>query len=447
MIFDIEKYSTLPKGWSKVKLSDLADFNAKSWSKKDKPNTIHYIDISSVSTGRVENPTGMLFDEAPSRARRKVSSGDIIISTVRPNLKQFALLDFELENLTASTGFCTITPKKAEYTWLIYSIITTDIFTEHLVRVAQGAAYPAIKPSDIADAYVGLPPEHELMKFNLLVSALWQKQSVNETMNQTLEKIAQRIFKSWFIDFDPVKANKEGVAFDGLSPEIQALFPSEFEESELGMIPKDWTVQSIEKVSHILNGYAFKSGDYVSQDVGTFVLRTKNFTKGLTERYQDDVFLPQSFFESHSKYLSEPFDYHLVMVGASLGNTGMIFPHQLPAFRNQNMWSFRTKSNAIASQYFIKQALDHLIKNSFGLKTGSAREFFRKKDFGEQKVCIPTQDIMRKFSLITNGLVYRISNNHDQIETLIKLRDRLLPKLISGQITVGEAQKELAELI
>ncbi|MFS1877507.1 hypothetical protein [Enterovibrio norvegicus] len=181
----------------------------------------------------------MKFDSAPSRARRKVDKGDIIISTVRPNLKQFALLDFNKDNLTASTGFCTITQKKPEYTWLIYSVVTTDIFTEHLVRVAQGATYPAIKPSDISEAYIGLPPQEELHKLNALIGALWQKQkTINEAMNQTLEKLAQRIFKSWFIDFDPVKANKEGLPFDGLSPEIQALFPSEFEDSELGMIPK-----------------------------------------------------------------------------------------------------------------------------------------------------------------------------------------------------------------
>ncbi|HFQ4859094.1 TPA: restriction endonuclease subunit S [Vibrio vulnificus] len=457
MIFDIEKYSTLPKDWSKVKLSDLADFNAKSWSKKDKPNTIHYIDISSVSTGRVENPTGMLFDEAPSRARRKVSSGDIIISTVRPNLKQFALLDFVLENLTASTGFCTITPKKAEYTWLIYSIITTDIFTEHLVRVAQGAAYPAIKPSDIADAYVGLPPEHELMEFNLLVSALWQKQSVNETMNQTLEKIAQRIFKSWFIDFDPVKANKEGLAFDGLSPEIQALFPSEFEESELGMIPKEWEVKTFEDMlSYTIGGDWGKDVPDDKHTEAVRIIRGTDFPKAMVG---DDSSIPFRYVESKklSKRKLIAGDILIEVSGGSPTQpTGRVIRISdelleqlcLPVEPASFCRIFRPLINVDKYAYLhLRKLYDDGGTWKYQNQSTGISNFQTKFFLSEEKIAEIPDEILNAFNHVVNPLFDKMSVNAFQNSTLSKLRDRLLPKLISGQITVGEAQKELAEVI
>nr|WP_157935013.1 restriction endonuclease subunit S [Vibrio sp. 10N.286.48.B7]PMH78509.1 hypothetical protein BCU58_09040 [Vibrio sp. 10N.286.48.B7] len=437
MIFDIEKYSKIPDGWSKVKLSDLADFNAKSWSKKDKPDTINYIDISSVSTGKVAEPTEMKFDSAPSRARRKVDKGDIIISTVRPNLKQFALLDFNKDNLTASTGFCTITPKKPEYTWLIYSVVTTDIFTEHLVRVAQGATYPAIKPSDISEAYIGLPPQEELHKLNALIGALWQKQTINEAMNQTLEKLAQRIFKSWFIDFDPVKANKEGLPFDGLSPEIQALFPSEFEDSELGMIPKGWEVSNIEKYATNVRKN-IKKGD-IDSDMPYLGLEHINrkclsvYEHGLGESVTSN----KSLFQVNDILLGKLRPYfHKV----GIPNFDGVCSTDILVVRPKESFYFEYALNVI----YQDRLIDHLTRCSSGTRMPRAKW----ADVTDYQLATPLDDsIFKAFSKITSPLYQRLLNNCNEVDTLSKLRDRLLPKLISGQISVGEVAQELAEAV
>jgi type I restriction enzyme, S subunit len=454
MIFDIEKYSKIPDGWSKVKLSDLADFNAKSWSKKDKPDTINYIDISSVSTGKVAEPTEMKFDSAPSRARRKVAKGDIIISTVRPNLKQFALLDFNNDNLTASTGFCTITPKKPEYTWLIYSVVTTDIFTEHLVRVAQGAAYPAIKPSDISEAYIGLPPQEELHKLNALIRALWQKQTINEAMNQTLERLAQRIFKSWFIDFDPVKANKEGLPFDGLSPEIQVLFPSEFEDSELGMIPKGWEVKFFGDEIKFKNGYAFKSKELIEDpESGTHrVFKMGNIFKGGGFKYNGS----KDYFDASSntkvmKHLAKKGDLLMCMTDmkanvALLGHTALM-PVSDRYLVNQRVGHIQPKE--LLSSYFL-----YLLTNSkdfiHDLRSRSnsgVQVNLSTKAIKETRFICPDKNAHNAFNSIITPIFERYFDNEENNRTLESLRDRLLPKLISGQISVGEAAQELAEAV
>jgi len=220
---------------------------------------------------------------------------------------------------------------------------------------------------------------------------------------------------------------------------IHQHFPSEFEHNEqLGWIPNGWAVGKISTFSEILNGYAFKSGDYVED--GTFVLRTKNFKGNEVKKASDDVYLSDDFLSSHEKYLSEPFDYHLVMVGASVGKCAIIYPHHLPALRNQNMWCFRAKGESGVKQPFIKYMLDSVVLKSLGLASGSAREFFRKGDFGNQLVCTGTNEVQHFFDELCSQYFLKMSKNSAQLETLTKLRDTLLPKLISGELQIPDIE-------
>lgn len=298
-----------------------------------------------------------------------------------------------------------------------------------------------------------------------VLSSLARRIELNKQTNQTLEQMAQALFKSWFVDFDPVVDNalatgnsipdelahrvevrKKAHASPDLTPlpeHIRNLFPSEFEQTGEptvgidGWVPKGWLVDSISSFCEILNGFAFKSSDYV--DDGHFVLRTKNFNEGEVSRYSDDVFLSDEFLETHEKYLAKPFDYHLVMVGASVGKCALIYEHQLPALRNQNMWCFRSKDNDRVSQSFVKYMLDDSVKHSIGLASGSAREFFRKGDFGGQLICVGNPSIQSAFNKIVLPYLQRRAAISKENATLTKLRDFLLPKLISGEIQLDSA--------
>lgn len=304
-----------------------------------------------------------------------------------------------------------------------------------------------------------------------------QKIQLNQQINQTLEAMAQALFKSWFVDFEPTKAKIAVLAAGGneedanlaamqaisgkTAAELEQLkaqnlenyqqlytsaqhFPALMQDSELGEIPEGWEVEKLEKHVDILNGFAFKSGDY-EQD-GVFVLRTKNFSNdGVVEQLSDDVYLPEEFLESHSKYLCKPFDHHLVMVGASVGKTGIIYPHLLPALRNQNMWCFRTKDHANTSQVFIKYLIDIIAERSLGIASGSARAFFRKGDFQKQLVCFGSKKIQHHFKLLAFSLLKMQANNTLKNINLMKVRDQLLPKLLSGELSVADLpQAELA---
>lgn len=158
----------IPQGWEVKKLGDLADVNRESISKANAPEQINYVDISSVSTGQIDEIRLLDFADAPSRARRTVKHGDVIYATVRPNRKSFSLIIQPVSNLIVSTGFAVLTAVEVPFTFLYYAV-TTDEFVDYLTNRAQGAAYPAVNAGDFKSADFIIPPEDLLDKFDKVV--------------------------------------------------------------------------------------------------------------------------------------------------------------------------------------------------------------------------------------------------------------------------------------
>lgn len=308
------------------------------------------------------------------------------------------------------------------------------------------SAVPGLNRDNAHAIPVLIPPLKEQQQIARYLSILDDRITLLGETNATLEAIAQALFKSWFVDFDPVHAKAQGRQPEGMDEQTAALFPDRFVESELGMVPLGWEVVELVEISEILNGYAFKSGDYIEDENGVFVLRTTNFSDdGYAKRLGKDVFLPMSFTDTHSKYLCEPFDFHLVMVGASVGKTSTLLPNMLPALRNQNMWCFRPK-NGFPSRFFIHETVKLKTVEALRSTSGSAREFLRKGDFEKSSVKLPTNDILAVFEDTTLAIKQTIAINESQAQTLVDLRDTLLPRLISGQLRLPDVVDHLGEI-
>jgi type I restriction enzyme S subunit len=155
----------VPEGWEQLTLGAIAETNHDTYGAKELPDEINYIDISSVTRGRITSKTLMPAAEAPGRARRKVLDGDIIWSNVRPNLRAHALILEPEENDVLSTGFTVLTAKEIPFTWL-YQFVTTDSFVGYLANHATGAGYPAVRPDDFERATVVTPPKALLTYFH-----------------------------------------------------------------------------------------------------------------------------------------------------------------------------------------------------------------------------------------------------------------------------------------
>ena len=186
--FEDSPLGEIPRGWRVGKLGDVVKINARSIARDYAHAEIQYIDISSVSEGRLEGTTPFTLADAPSRARRLVEHGDTIWSTVRPNRKSYLFIHNPADNLVVSTGFAVLTPCSIPPSYL-YAWTTTDEFVDYLAYNADGSAYPAVLPNRFADALVLLPPAQLLQRYEQQVGPIRNLISQNELGSRTLASI------------------------------------------------------------------------------------------------------------------------------------------------------------------------------------------------------------------------------------------------------------------
>lgn len=237
------------KGWEYKKLGEVCcpkskiQRATKCFGGSDE---ILYIDISSIdnSVQEVNNITSFTMSNAPSRAQQKVEYGDIIVSTVRPNLKNVAFIKQHDSNLVASSGFCVLrTTDDIERNYL-FRYITSDIFTQHLMKLTTGANYPAVRDLDVRDSTIPPPPKSTQLA---IVSEL---DKINELI---------RLKKEQLKDFDNL---------------AQSLFYEMFGDPVEN--EKGWEVKKLIEVSSLINGRAYKQNELLSE--GKYkVLRVGNF--------------------------------------------------------------------------------------------------------------------------------------------------------------------------
>ena len=167
-----------------------------------------------------------------------------------PNQKHFGLVKETPHNFLASTGFAVIRGKDDKaITDFIYWFLVQEHIVDHLQAIAEQStsAYPSIKPNDIQRLELDLPPLPEQRAIAHILGTLDDKIELNRRMNETLEGMARALFKSWFVDFEPVRAKMEGrwrrgASLPGMPAELYDLFPDGMVDSELGEIPEGWGV-------------------------------------------------------------------------------------------------------------------------------------------------------------------------------------------------------------
>jgi type I restriction enzyme S subunit len=145
-----------PEAWRSSTLASFASLNPESWTKKNPPHKIRYVDLSNTKQGTIEGAARMSWSEAPSRAQRILRPGDTIVGTVRPGNRSFALIG--VEGMTGSTGFAVLRPLEKAFRDFIFLAATSPENIERLTHLADGAAYPAVRPDVVLASPVTVPP-------------------------------------------------------------------------------------------------------------------------------------------------------------------------------------------------------------------------------------------------------------------------------------------------
>jgi type I restriction enzyme S subunit len=178
----------LPQGWRVVELKELASVNPSSISRRAKPESILYVDIRSVSTNRINEVTPYASADAPGRARRRVTHGDVIWSSVRPANRAYCLIYDPPENLIVSTGFAVIRPHAATPFTFLFFAVTSNPFVDQMTTVAKGAAYPATSFDDFEKAKLLVPSDGLLKSFHEKAEPMFRQKHL---LQQQIERLTQ----------------------------------------------------------------------------------------------------------------------------------------------------------------------------------------------------------------------------------------------------------------
>jgi type I restriction enzyme S subunit len=355
-----------------------------------------------------------------------------------------------LMSCIATVGKCGITTQPSFTNQQINAVIPNSLiepkFMYYLFRNlgaemarfgSGGTVYLNISKSLFESMEVSIPTSIEIQAaISNILEVLDSKIENNNALSKTLGDIAQTIFKSWFIDFDPVKAKMNGEKLVGMDDETAALFPDSFEESELGLIPKGWKSGSLGDLFELQGGFAFKSSSWT--DTGVPVIKIGSVKPGFID-------FGQVSYVSEEFANEIPGDYRLtagsLVVGLTgyVGEVGLARTHFPVPLINQRVAKFKSKSGDWKLPFIYCVTRNPKFKATVEeLATGTAQQNVSNAQILSIPIIKPTKEVLTYFEDMLKSYFEQIINLADENETLKGLRDSLLPRLISGELQIPE---------
>jgi type I restriction enzyme S subunit len=312
--------------------------------------------------------------------------------------------------------------------WAYYALLTYDIN-----GMDSGSAIPSTSRESFHRLSVQVPPLAEQRAIAHILRTLDDKIDLNRRMNAILEEMARALFKSWFVDFDPVRAKAEE-RDTGLPREIADLFPDSFEESGLGEIPRGWSVVSLPEAIEV---------NPTRSLAGVKIAPYLDMASMPTCGHRPDRWIERTV-GSGMKFING--DTLLARITPCLENGKTAFVDFLE--NAQVGWGsteyivMRPKPPLPPSfAYYLARTEDlrtFAIQNMTG---SSGRQRVPAECLKQFLLVVPSEPVARRFGEVVQGFMDRIRTNGEQCQTLAALRDTLLPKLISGELRVPDAER------
>ncbi len=367
--------------------------------------------LSLIGTGRAEDATS---------TKTRFRKGDILFGKLRPYFRKVIRAPFDG---ICSTDIWVIRPRVGIDASFLFYLMASDLFLEPVVRASEGTKMPRAKWDYAESLVLLLPPLPEQRAIARILGTLDDKIEANRRMNETLEAIARALFKSWFVDFDPVRAKAEGREPAGMDAETAALFPDSFEETELGEVPKGWSVTGIYDVAEVIYGAPFSSKRFNDKGNGLPLLRIRDLA---TQE-------PQIFTtENH------PRGTKVKQGDVIVGMDGEFKVHLWSgpiSWLNQRVCMFVPKEGV--PSFFVMLSLEEPLAFFERSKVGTTVIHLGKSDIDSFKIIIPNREVLRVFSVLVDPICKKIILNSNESRILATIRDALLLKLLNGDLHAG----------
>lgn len=404
------------------------------------PTQFPYIRLVDISNGRIQK-NGLLYLRPETRAHIKryvVNAGDVCLAIVGHTIGMVFYVDHDFDdaNLTENAARLTSFKESVNPRYVYYYLISS--IGQNAIQARKvGSAQGKLPLYNIKSFPVFLPSRDVQDEVVRTLNALDDRITLLRETNKTLESIAQAIFKSWFVDFDPVRAKMEGRQPEGMDEDTAALFPDSFEESELGLVPRGWQIRKFLETVDVIGGGTPKTSnpDYWNGGIPWFSV--------VDAPELSDVWVVRTEKKISEKGLNES-STKLLPVGTTIisarGTVGKLALTGREMAMNQSCYGLRGKYDDVFFTYFsTKRLVDSLRQHSHG----SVFDTITKDTLSRVKVVLPAIACLEKFEQAVDLVMKQMLAQSERGYCISQIRDTLLPRLISGQLRLPEAQEQI----
>ena len=436
-------------GWTPMRLGDLVEikhgwpFKSELYDEKREGRPI------IVSVGNFRYTGGFRFEETSIKEYRgtypkeyELAGGDILlIMTCQTAGGEILGIPAKVPNdanvylHNQRLGKVVVRDTSRVDSGFLYQLFRSSEFNKELVISASGTKILHTAPSRIEAFQFDLPPLSEQRVIAHILGTLDDKIELNRRMNETLEAMARALFKSWFVDFDPVRAKAER-RDSGLPKHIADLFPDSFEDSDLGEIPKRWKAQRFADTVDIIGGGTPKTSvaEYWGGDIPWFSVVDAPNNSDVWATDTAKKITSEGVQNSSTRILSTG-----TTIISARGTVGRIALVAVPMAMNQSCYGLRGKAGArgFYTYYATRELVIRLQQHAHG----SVFDTITQETLTGVSLVSPPGSLIEAFEMRIGPALERIRANLLTSQTLAALRDALLPKLISGELQIDRKQK------
>ncbi|MGR5351895.1 restriction endonuclease subunit S [Vibrio sp. DNB22_19_2] len=365
-----------------------------------------------------------------------VTRGDCFLVSEGATLGHCMYWDEDYPIVLGQRIFCLRVNPEILYNRYLYAYMNTLAFQSEIVGRATGSSVSGLRQTEVLKLNIKVPPMAAQKFIGDTLYNLNKKAEVNNHTNQTLEEMAQTIFKSWFVDFDPVKAKMNGEQPEGMDAATASLFPEKLVESELGLIPEGWEVSTLSSLIKLTGGGTPKRSEetYWNGDIPWFSVRDVPSGSNVFVVDTDEKITELGLNKSSTKLL--PKGTTIITARGTVGKLALVGTDMC---MNQSCYGIRGKEVGDFYNYFnLNEAVSTLQRNTHG----AVFDTITTKTFDTYSMAFSGAELANKFDSLVAPLLQKIEANVRQNIELAMLRDTLLPKLLSGEIELETAKEQ-----
>ena len=415
--------------WNWIRLGDCCEKIGSGATPKGGKDA--YLEVGPYRLIRSQNiyndgfsPAGLVFisdDQAQKLDGVAVQQDDVLLNITGDSVARvcLALAQYLPARVNQHVAIIRPSSKILDSRFLRYFLASPYQQDLMLGLAGAGATRNALTKGMIEDFKVPYPSLATQSAISDVLSALDDRITLLRDTNATLEAIAQALFKSWFVDFDPVRAKVEGLDPEGMDAATAALFPNSFEESNLGLVPKGWLIGELQDLLVLQRGFDLPASERIAGDYPLIAASGPSGTHHIAMAKGPGVVTGRS---------------------GVLGKVFLTLEDYWPL--NTTLWVKKFNRATPCYAYELLKLLDFSSFNA-----GSAVPTLNRNHIHGLKYVLPPLELVQAYEDIARAIHLRVLENNRQVQTLTQLRDTLLPRLISGQLRLSETEVSVENML